>query len=126
MELPTPSLAPGTKEVVLNKESIAITFKVDRLSRDDRVPVQKLIFWWVGEIDMDAEGKPLERTEGTQLPYEDYEVCEMGLEEATLKDGLTFEADRSMLELTISLLLERHRLFLAKSQTARLGMGESA
>lgn len=112
LELPTPSLAPGAANEKLNKEPIAITMKVDRISRPDHSPVQKFIFWWVSEVDLDEDGAPVERVEGTQMPYEDYEVCEMSIDESLKEDGLTFEEDRRVVQMAKNLLGRRHQLFL--------------
>lgn len=112
IELPTPSLAPGAQDVAMNKEAIAVTLRIDRMSRIDKAPIQKLIFWWVAEIDTDENGNAVQRVEGTQLAYEDYDVCEMALDDSLLDGGLTLPEDRRMVELTKTLLLKRHELSL--------------
>lgn len=38
--LPNPSLTPGAREAVMNKEAIAVTLKVDRMSRPDKKSAQ--------------------------------------------------------------------------------------
>jgi ADP-ribose pyrophosphatase YjhB (NUDIX family) len=112
IELPTPSLQPGAPAVALNREAIAMTLRVDRMSRQDKAPVQKIIFWWVAEIDTDQSGNAVQRVEGTQLAYENYDVREMALDDGLSGDGLTLEEDRKMVELTKTLLLKRHELSL--------------
>jgi len=115
IELPTPSLAPGARDISMNKEAIAVTLRVDRLSREDKAPVQKLIFWWVSEVDTDEKGDAVQRVEGTQLAYENYDVCEITLDESLLDGGLTLSEDRKMVELTKTLLLKRYELHNASS-----------
>ena len=110
IELPTPSLAPGTSDTTMNKEAIAVTLRIDRMSREDKAPIQKFIFWWVSEIDTDENGDAVQRVEGTQLAYEDYDVCEMALDNSLSDGGLTLPEDRRMVELTKALLLKRHEL----------------
>lgn len=113
IDLPTPSLQPLASDVAMNKEAIAVTLRVDRMSRKDKVPIQKFIFWWVAEIDTDEYGNAVQRVEGTQLAYENYDVCEMTLDDSLLDGGLTLPEDRRMVELTKKLLLKRHELSLA-------------
>ncbi|PVG01032.1 hypothetical protein CPB86DRAFT_823893 [Serendipita vermifera] len=116
LELPTPSLAPGSQDLEMNKEAIGITFRIDRMSRKDKAPIQKLIFWWVSEIDLDEEGNAVQRVEGTQLPYENYDVQEMTLDECLTADGLTFEPDRKLVAKTKELLIKRHDILTKKPQ----------
>ncbi|KAG8831024.1 hypothetical protein FRC17_003874 [Serendipita sp. 399] len=110
IELPTPSLAPGTQSTIMNQESIGITLKIDGISRKDKVFVQKFVFWWVSEVDCDESGNPVQRAEGTQLEYENYDVEEMSFESCLAHDGLTFAEDRRMVDLARTLLLRRHEL----------------
>jgi 8-oxo-dGTP pyrophosphatase MutT (NUDIX family) len=114
LELPTPSLAPGSQELQLNKEAIGVTFRIDRMSRKDKAPIQKLIFWWVSEIDCDEDGNAVERVEGTQLPYENYDVQDMTLDQCLTNDGLTYEPDRKLVAKTKELLLKRHEILTSK------------
>lgn len=110
IELPTPSLQPNSQDTPLNKEAISVTLRVDRMSRKDKAPIQKLIFWWVSEIDVDEHGDAVQRVEGTQLPYENYEIEEMTLDECLADNGLTMSEDRRMVDLTKTLLLKRYEL----------------
>lgn len=104
--LPNPSLTPGAREAVMNKEAIAVTLKVDRMSRPDKKSAQKFVFWYVSEVDTDESGEAVQRVQGTQLDHEDYEVLDAPLDEC----GLTWEEDRKLVELTKSLLLMRYKV----------------
>jgi len=111
IELPTRSLAPGTKDISHNKEAIGVTLNPDGMSRrEDKVVVQKFVFWWVSEVDLDAKGQPMLRVEGTQLPYENYEVEEMSLADSLTAGGISNAEHRKMIELAKNLLLKRYEM----------------
>jgi 8-oxo-dGTP pyrophosphatase MutT (NUDIX family) len=116
IELPIPSLAPGARDIPNNKEAIGMTLNVDSYCRrEENIKVQKFVFWFVSEVLLDAEGKPVQRVEGTQLAYEDYEVQEMSLEDSLAPGGISNSAHRQMVELTKSLLLKRSEMAIAKT-----------
>jgi len=117
LPLPLQTLAPapgtGSKvKPVWNTEAIAIRLWPDSHSRKmERVKVQKFIHWYVAEVDADENGVPVQRVEGTQLPYEQYDVCEMSLEQACREgDGLSNPDDRRMIASVLDLLTERYRI----------------
>lgn len=117
-------MAPSTSNAQLdsNLEPIGVTLKIDGMSKkDEGVLVQKFIYWFVAEVDVDNNGLPVSRVEGTQLEYEQYDVCEMPLEQAISKDGLDFKADRHMVDLTIKLLSKRLEIFQTKAFQLRTG-----
>lgn len=114
--LPTRSLAPGTSDLANNKEAIGVTLNPDSMSRrKERVVVQKFVFWWVSEVDVDTNGIPMERVEGTQLPYENYEVQEMSLVDSLAAGGISNASHRKMIELARNLLLKRHELAISQA-----------
>ena len=116
LPLPAPTLAPasGPSKVkpVWNTEAVAIRLWPDSHSRKaERVKVQKFIHWYVAEVDVDEKGVPVERVEGTQLPYEQYDVCEMSLEQACREeDGLSLPEDRQVIASVLDLLMKRYHI----------------
>lgn len=116
IELPTRSLAPGAVDLVNNKEAIGVTLNPDNMSRrKEKVTVQKFVFWWVSEVDLDAEGNPLQRVDGTQLPYEDYEVREMSLDDSLTDGGISNPSHRKMIEEARDLLVKRYEMATTKT-----------
>jgi len=114
LPLPSPTLAPapGTEskvKPVWNTEAVAIRLGPDSHSRKaEKVKVQKFIHWYVAEVDVDENGVPVQRVEGTQLPYEQYDVCEMSLEQACREeDGLSLPENRQMIASVLELLTRR-------------------
>lgn len=113
--LPTPSLAPGARDVPINKEAIGVTLNVDSYCRKEGgIKVQKLVFWFVSEVLLDDQGTPVQRVEGTQLAYEDYEVWEMSLDDSLSPDGISNPTHRQMVEVARSLLLKRYEIATAQ------------
>lgn len=117
LPLPAPTLAPalGTNsgiKPIWNTEAVAIRLWPDSHSRKaEKVKAQKFIHWYVAEVDVDEKGVPVPRVEGTQLPYEQYDVCEMSLEQACREeDGLSLPEDRLMIASVLDLLVKRYQI----------------
>lgn len=124
LPLPAPTLAPapGTNSKVRpvwNTEAVAIRLSPDSHSRKaDKVKVQKFIHWYVAEVDVDEKGVPVQRVEGTQLPYEQYDVCEMSLEQACREqDGLSHPEDRLMIVSVLDLLTKRYHILTQEANS---------
>jgi len=122
LPLPASTLAPapGTKpeiRSILNTEAVAIRLWSDSRSREaEKIKVQKFIHWYVAEVDVDEKGVPVPRVENTQLPYEQYDVCEMSLEQACREeDGLSFPEDRLMIASVLELLAKRYHIFTSEA-----------
>ena len=119
LPLPAPTLAPAPAETrsILNTEAVAIRLWPDSHSRKaEKVKVQKFIHWYVAEVDVDEKGVPVPRVEDTQLPYEQYDVCEMSLEQACREeDGLSFPEDRRMIASVLELLTKRHHILTSEA-----------
>lgn len=114
IELPTPSLAPGSRDVPYNKEAIGVTLNVDSYCRrEENIKVQKFVFWFVSEVLLDESGNPVQRVEGTQLEYENYDVQEMSLDDSLAEGGISNPTHRRMIEVTKSLLLKRYEMATA-------------
>jgi len=128
LPLPAPTLAPapgtGSRvKPVWNTEAIAIRLWPDSHSRKaDKVKVQKFIHWYVAEVDADEKGVPVQRVEGTQLPYEQYDVCEMSLVQACREEnGLSLPEDRRMIAFVVDLLAKRHRILTLEANSVLEG-----
>jgi 8-oxo-dGTP pyrophosphatase MutT (NUDIX family) len=124
LPLPAPTLAPapGTKPMnrpIWNTEAVAIRLWPDSHSRKaERVKVQKFVHWYVAEVDVDEKGVPVPRVEGTQLPYEQYDVCEMSLEQACREeDGLSLSEDRLMIAFVLDLLTKRYHILTSEANS---------
>lgn len=124
LPLPAPTLAPApginTKiRPIWNTEAVAIRLWPDSHSRKaERVKVQKFIHWYVAEVDVDEKGVPVPRVEGTQLPYEQYDVCEMSLEQACREeDGLSLAEDRLMIAFVLDLLTKRYHTITSEANS---------
>lgn len=122
LPLPAPTLAPapGTKpkiRSILNTEAVAIRLWPDSRSRKaEKVKVQKFVHWYVAEVDVDEKGVPVPRVEATQLPYEQYDVCEMSLEQACREeDGLSLPEDRRMITSVLELLTKRYHILTSEA-----------
>ena len=124
LPLPVPTLAPspGPKaqvKPVWNTEAVAIRLWPDSHSRKaEKVKVQKFIHWYVAEVDVDEQQVPVQRVEGTQLPYEQYDVCEMSLEQACREeDGLSLPEDRRMIAFVLDLLMKRYQILTLEANS---------
>jgi hypothetical protein len=120
LPLPAPTLAPapGTKPA-WNTEAVAIRLCPDSHSRKaEKVKAQKFIHWYVAEVDVDEKGVPMQRVEGTQLPYEQYDVCEMSLEQACREeDGLSLPEDRAVIASVLDLLTKRYHILTLEASS---------
>jgi len=84
----------------------------------EKVRVQKFVHWYVAEVDTDEMGVPVQRVEGTQLPYEQYDVCEMSLEQACREeDGLSLPEDRRMIASVLDLLMKRYHILTLEANS---------
>lgn len=119
--LATPTLAPNPSLDTVNTEAIGVTLKIDYMSRkEEEVPVEKFVYWFVAEVEVDSNGIPVVREEGTQLEYEQYDVREMSLDESLIVEegsGLSHEADRAMVSMAKRLLVKRYEGFLNVGQS---------